>query len=409
MKVVNQSGNGHNNRNDHKIRTLHNQRPVRTLGALTLMSCAMLLAQAAYAEETWSNPDWANSAWYIGAGIGRSQATIDQERLVRSLSASGASSVAFSSDERDTAYKLFLGKQLSRNFALEGAYFDLGKFGFNAVTTPAGNLNGNVSFRGVSLDLLGQLPLSERFSVYGRVGANYAKTSAHFTGNRLFAVTNPNPSERKLNPKVGLGMEYKLSEALALRGEVERYRVNDAVRNRGDVDFYSINLVYKLGQPAPRTPTVFTPAPAPAPVAQEPVAAPPVVVAPAPPAKPVPVSEKVTFAAETLFDFDKSALKPEGKAALDDLLGKLQGMKTEVMIAVGHTDSVGSDAYNQKLSIRRAEAVKAYLVSKGLDAARIYTEGKGEAQPLADNKTAEGRAKNRRVTVEVVGTRSGSN
>jgi OOP family OmpA-OmpF porin len=77
----------------------------------------------------------------------------------------------------------------------------------------------------------------------------------------------------------------------------------------------------------------------------------------------------------------------------------------EVIIAVGHTDSVGSDAYNQKLSVRRAEAIKAYLVSKGIEKNRIYTEGKGEKQPVADNKTAEGRAKNRRVEIEVVGTR----
>jgi OOP family OmpA-OmpF porin len=118
------------------------------------------------------------------------------------------------------------------------------------------------------------------------------------------------------------------------------------------------------------------------------------------------VSEKVSFAAEALFDFDKSSVKPEGKAALDELLAKLAGMNTEVMVTVGHTDSVGSDAYNQRLSLRRAEAVKAYIVSKGVDAARVYTEGKGESQPIADNKTSEGRAKNRRVTVEVVGTRT---
>ena len=76
------------------------------------------------------------------------------------------------------------------------------------------------------------------------------------------------------------------------------------------------------------------------------------------------------------------------------------------MIAVGHTDSIGSTTYNEKLSLRRADAVKAYLVAKGLDPARLYTEGKGEAQPIGDNATAEGRAQNRRVTIEVVGTRT---
>ncbi len=142
----------------------------------------------------------------------------------------------------------------------------------------------------------------------------------------------------------------------------------------------------------------------------------PVVVAPVAPVAPTPVapvapvvvpsSEKVSFSADALFDFDKSVLKPEGKAKLDDLTSKLQGINLEVIIAVGHTDSVGTDAYNQKLSIRRAEAVKAYLQAKGIEANRIYTEGKGEKQPVESNKTAAGRAKNRRVEIEVVGTRS---
>ena len=144
-------------------------------------------------------------------------------------------------------------------------------------------------------------------------------------------------------------------------------------------------------------------APAPAPVV------PPAVVAkPAAPAvvAPVVAATKVTYAADAFFDFNKSVIKPEGKAKLDDLIGKIQGINLEVIIAVGHTDSVGSDAYNQKLSVRRSEAVKAYLVSKGIEKNRVYTEGKGEKQPVADNKTAEGRAKNRRVEIEVVGTRA---
>jgi OOP family OmpA-OmpF porin len=144
----------------------------------------------------------------------------------------------------------------------------------------------------------------------------------------------------------------------------------------------------------------------PAPVVEAPPPAPPIVTPPPPPPPPKPVSEKVTFAADAFFDFDKAILKPEGKAKLDDLTSKLQGMNLEVIIAVGHTDSVGSVEYNQKLSIRRADAIKAYIVSKGVEANRVYTEGKGKSQPVADNKTAEGRAKNRRVEIEVVGTRT---
>ena len=144
-----------------------------------------------------------------------------------------------------------------------------------------------------------------------------------------------------------------------------------------------------------------------APAAVAPAAA-PAVVAPAPaPAAPAPtVATKVTFAADAFFDFNKSVVKPEGKAKLDDLVGKIKDISLEVIIAVGHTDSVGGDAYNQKLSVKRSEAVKAYLVSKGIEKNRVYTEGKGEKQPVADNKTAEGRAKNRRVEIEVVGTRA---
>lgn len=151
------------------------------------------------------------------------------------------------------------------------------------------------------------------------------------------------------------------------------------------------DLVKKAAPPAPAP--VVAPAPAPAPK-------------PVPVPVPVVTSEKVSFAADAFFDFDKAVLKTEGKDKLDKLVTDIKGINLEVVIAVGHTDSVGADAYNQKLSLKRAEAVKAYLVSKGIDANRVYTEGKGELKPVVDNKTAANRAKNRRVEIEVVGTRA---
>ena len=153
--------------------------------------------------------------------------------------------------------------------------------------------------------------------------------------------------------------------------------------------------------PAPAAvvaPVVAVPAPAPAAVAPAPVPAP----APAPAAGAA--ATKVTYAADAFFASNSAVLKAAGKAKLDDLVDKVKGINLEVIVAVGHTDSKGTDASNQKLSVRRAEAVKAYLVSKGIEKNRVYTEGKGSKQPVADNKTVEGRAKNNRVEIEVVGT-----
>jgi OOP family OmpA-OmpF porin len=148
-------------------------------------------------------------------------------------------------------------------------------------------------------------------------------------------------------------------------------------------------------KPVPRIQATFTaPVVAPTPVATLP--------APQPQASKI---VKLTYATDTLFDFDKSVLKPEGRLVLDGLVGKInKEFILEVIIAVGHTDSIGSDSYNMNLGRRRAEAVKAYLVTRGIEKTRVYTDSKGERQPIADNKTAAGRAKNRRVEIEVVGT-----
>ena len=379
----------------------------RTTHAALIIAGTMLAGGAIAApqdSDVFIHPDWANSAWYAGATLGQSRATIDDVRIARSLSANGASLTSMTTDERDRGLTVFLGKQLNRYIGVEAGLFDLGKFNVAATTTGNGTFRGEAGFRGANLDLVAQYPLTGRLSVLGRVGAQYARTSTHFEGNRLAAVTNPNPRESKLGAKFGLGLSYQVSEALALRAEASRWRINDAVGNRGDVDLLSLGMVYKFGRPAASAPVPMAPA---MPVAPLPPAAPVAVVAPPAPAPPPQaVSEKVSFAAEALFDFDRAVVKPEGKAALDALLAKLRGMNTEVMIAVGHTDAVGAAAYNDKLSLRRADAVKAYLVAQGLEPARLYTEGKGESQPIAANDSAAGRAKNRRVTIEVVGTRT---
>jgi len=146
-------------------------------------------------------------------------------------------------------------------------------------------------------------------------------------------------------------------------------------------------------------------APAPAPVAPPEVA---------PPAARKPVAEKVTLSADTLFDFDKAVVRPEGKAKLDELVDQLKDVEVETFIATGYTDRIGSKAYNLKLSTRRAEAVKAYLVSKGVPANRIYTEGKGEQNPVTKPGECKGHTSaklikclqpDRRVEIEVIGTR----
>jgi len=145
-------------------------------------------------------------------------------------------------------------------------------------------------------------------------------------------------------------------------------------------------------------------APAPAP-ARAPAAAP----------APRPAAQRVTLAADALFDFDKAVLRPEGRAALDKLANDVRGVTLEVIVVVGHADRIGSDAYNQRLSERRAAAVKDYLVSKGIDPNRVYTEGKGEKQPVTAGKCGTSVRKtrqlieclqpDRRVEIEVIGTR----
>lgn len=374
----------------------------RKSGTLGLAVLAAITSQFAMADD---------SGWYAGANVGQSRAKIDNARITSQLLGGGATAVSIAENNRDTGYKLFGGYRVNKNFAIEGGYFNLGRFGYVATTTPPGTLSGNIKLQGVNLDGVGTLPITEQFSVFGRLGLNYAQARDNFVSTGLVpAPANPNPGKNQVNYKFGAGLQYDFTEALAMRAEVERYRINDAVGNKGDIDLYSLGLIYRFG--------VVKPAPAQRAAEPTPVvaAAVPVVVAP-----PTPVNRKAVFAADSstdsLFDFGKSDVKPSGKAAIDKFTADLSGADFEVITVTGHTDRIGAHAYNMKLSQQRAEAVKAYMVeSAGIPADKIQAKGVDGAEPVTKAGECKGKkvtkalkaclAPDRRVEVEVVATRT---
>ncbi len=314
--------------------------------------------------------------WYGGLNLGQSLATIDNERIANTLASEGFIQTQIRKDTRDLGFKLFGGYQLNRQFALEGGYFDLGKFNFTATTQPPGTLEGKAKFKGVNLDAVGILPFTDKFSAFGRAGVQYAKTKASFKGSGAVRVVNPDRSEKGANYKVGAGLQYALTPQLGLRAELERYRMKDAIGNKGDVDLASLGVIYRFKA----APVAYTP-PAPA---TAPVAAPAVAEAPPPPVLPPPPARgPLTLSADSQFDFDQATVKLEGKRALDQFALDLKGSNYQRITIKGHTDRLGSTEYNADLSSRRADAVKSYLVeSADIPSDRIEARGMGESEPL---------------------------
>ena len=382
----------------------------KTSALIGFASLAVIASSTALADE---------AGWYGGANIGRSSATIDDPRITSGLASTGLAKTSIANRDRDSSYKIYGGYQFNKYIGLEGGYFDLGKFGFTANTLPLGSLDGNIRLRGFNLDAVGTFPLSEKFSALGRVGINNAQARDTFRGTGAVNVANPNPSKRDTNYKLGVGVQYAFNDALAMRGEIERYRINDAIGNRGNIDVFSLGLIYRFGgktpAPAPRM-AVAEPvyvAAAPAPVL--PPAPPP--VAPAPPPAPMPVMPmKVTFSADSLFDFDKAVVKPEGKQRLDKFSADLKGTQYDAVQVTGHTDRIGSQAYNLKLSGKRADAVRAYLVeSGGVASNKIAAKGINGDKPVTRPGDCKGTKPSkaliaclqpdRRVDVEVSATK----
>ena len=257
----------------------------RRLGLVAFAVLSTVASSWVIAQDSTTGP-------YIGTSLGTTRAQFNNDSI------QGFSVTTRTQDNSSTGYKLFGGYQLNRNFSVEGGYFDLGRFNYSANTIPLGTFTSDTRVRGLNLDLVGILPFNDNFSVFGRIGAAYAQNRANFARTGAASLINSSTSRNDTNLKVGLGMQYAITEALAVRAELERYRISDPVRHRGNIDMASVGLVYRFGGRV-QTPVAqaFVPvvsAPPPPPpvvVAPRPAPPPPVVVAPPPPPPPPPVFE----------------------------------------------------------------------------------------------------------------------
>jgi OOP family OmpA-OmpF porin len=374
------------------------------LHLIGIAGMATSLASSAHAQDT--------SHYYVGGSVGQSRTEMDPARTT-GIVLPGVNTTGIATDKTGDAFKLFGGYQINRNVAIEGGYFDLGKNRFTTQTAPAGTLSGDSRVQGMNLDVVGTLPLTERFSAQARVGVTHAWTKDRFSGTGAGAGIASSSKHNDTNVKVGFGVQYEMSPSVWIRGDLERYRIQNATSRRANVDVATVSLVFPFGRaPAARVaaaPVYVAPAPAPAPVvvAVQPVPAPVVMV---------PVPQRVSFSADTLFGFDKATVSPEGRAELDKFSNQLEGTTYQSISVEGHTDRLGSMQYNQKLSEERATSVKDYLVTNGkVDPTRISAVGKSESQPVtAAGDCSEKQARSslisclqpdRRVEVEVTGTR----
>ena len=397
---------------------------------LTLALLAVFANSGAFAQSTFTN-----TGMYGGISAGESKSKFDSGATAQSLVGAGATAGAVNEDERGNAYKAFIGVPLSPNWAVEAGYFDLGRFGFDAATSPAGTVTGTTRIQGLNLDLVGTLPITERWSLLGRVGAAYAETKGSVGGTGASGVSALSSNKRDTHYKFGFGTEYAFTPALSMRLEGERYHVNDTLGQRANVDLISVGLVYRFGAPAQRVRAAYVPpavqpvyrpepvvaqAPVAAPViSPAPVLAPATVAMPAPTPEPAPLSKpwvKLKLQADSLFGFDQDSLQADAKEALDKLLQELKEVNVDAVQVTGHTDRLGAAAYNANLSTRRAEAVRNYLVQVGGIPSNLVTAtGLGSAQPETGANECKGMKVSqalitclrvdRRVEVQVLGSK----
>lgn len=307
------------------------------------------------------------NGWSMGMNIGKSSATIDSASIQSSLENNGFDVSSIEEDKRNEGYKIYLGYQFGPYLALEGGYFDLGDFKFLANTQPETNFRGKTELKGWNLDLVGILPVTERFSAFARVGVTQNESDTRFGSNGLIATEAYNSDDNYTKHKFGVGLQYDLSAAFTIRLEAERYRMDDLVGNIGDLDLYSLGLVYRFGhyqrtyqasaapEPARRAVAVTEPA-----MAKEP---------------------EVLVLEDVHFNFDTAELNENTKVILRQHVQTLKANPQARVRIAGYTSASGTAEYNQALSERRAQAIKAFLILEGVEASRFKTVGFGQTNP----------------------------
>ncbi|HSG90554.1 MAG TPA: OmpA family protein [Pseudomonadales bacterium] len=363
----------------------------RSAGKSTALGLAVALASiGTLAQAAERTPD---TGWYLGANIGQSSATIDGDGVTAGLLGQGFTVDDFDDEDQDVGFKLFGGYQFSKYIAVEGGYFDLGKFGFDAVTTPAGTYEGNIEVSGINLDLVLMLPVTEKFTAFGRAGVTYARSDDSFRGTGFIVPTRRHPSDEGADMKYGLGLQYDFTESFSMRAEAERYRIDDAVADTGDMDLFSVGLLFKLGRTAAPSRVASAPiaaAPAPEPEVQ---ASHDLVVVPV-------VSKRQEYCSilDLQFEINVDDLQRRDEEELAVVGTFMNKYPDTTALIRGHTDNVGSPAANLRLSQRRADGVVAYLTRTfDIAPARLKAEGHGAEHPIADNRTQDGKRLNRRI------------
>lgn len=317
------------------------------------------------------------SSWYGGFNFGQTHESINDGAVANSELGGGLNFIT--DDRRDNGFKIFGGYQFTDHFAMEAGYFDLGQFGFRAVKDPLGALKSRTKTRGFNLDVLGIIPLSDRWSLFGRAGVHYSEAYDRFQGIGDVVVTDTHRKERDTNFKWGGGFQYDFSEKWAMRIEAERYAIEDITDSNGKINLYSLGVVYRFGDVRATKK-----------IEDEPVT------------QRDKLRDKYCTTLDVHFDVNHAEVQAEHAEQLA-VVGKFLNRYSDTTAVIeGHTDNVGSEESNMTLSRNRAESVRNYLVrEQRVQGSRITAEGYGESRPIADNSTEEGKRANRRVNAVI--------